>query len=143
MKPQSIASQLHNNAIAIISLVVAIIALVLNTWRLEQTEQNRNVRQASFEMLTDLGELQAVINITLYQSNPLKSDPIQGWNYIAKMSDIVVLIPEPVPTQLNRLIDVWSSHWKMIPNDEKIAKEISTQIDLTREAVMKALHQLH
>ncbi len=143
VKQQSFGTQLHNNAVAIISLVVAIIALVLNTWRLEQTEKNRNVRQAGFEMLKGLGELQSIVNSNLYQINANKIDPIQGWTYIATMSDMAVLMPHPVPENLNALIKVWGNQWKNISQDENSADQISHQIDLMRDAVMKSLNQLH
>lgn len=72
---------------------MAIVALILNTWRLEQTEKNRNVRQAGFEILKNLGELQAVINQDIYANGQSKEPPLQGWNYIAMMGDIAVLMP--------------------------------------------------
>lgn len=142
MKQQSIGSQLHNNAIAIISLVVAIIALILNTWRLEQTEKNRNARQAGFEMLKNLGELQAIVNTSLYQSET-KTDPLQGWTFIAMMGDMAILMPSPVPDDLQQLIKVWGNNWKKISTDESSADQVSHQIDLTREAVMQTLNLLH
>lgn len=143
MKKNSLESQLHDNAIAIISLIVAIVALILNTWRLEQTEKNRNVRQAGFEILKNLGELQAVINQDIYANGQSKEPPLQGWNYIAMMGDIAVLMPPPIPDDINKLIDVWGTNWKNIHLDEKSSEAIIHQIDRTRENVMKSLNQLH
>lgn len=143
MRPPSFKSQLHNNAVAIISLFVAIIALVLNTWRLEQTEKNRNVRQAGFEILKNLGELQSIVNLSLYQSDNTSNNSIKGWSYIAMMSDIVVLMPLEVQEDLKQLIKVWSIHWKKISTDEDSADQVTLQIDITREAVMKTLNSLH
>ena len=40
--------QLQRNAVALISLFVAVSSLSYNTWRNEQSEFNRNQRQASF-----------------------------------------------------------------------------------------------
>jgi hypothetical protein len=142
-KAQSFSSQLHENAIALISLVIAIIALVLNTWRLEQTEKNRNVRQAGFEILKTLGQLQAIVNTSLYSANPTNTDPLQGWTYIGMMNDLVILMPSPVPKDLAQLTEVWSSNWKNLANDEQKADLISKKIDLTREVVLEALNQLH
>ena len=47
----SVFEQLRRNAVALISLVVALSSLGYNTWRNEQTEANRNERQAAFEVL--------------------------------------------------------------------------------------------
>ena len=40
----SIRPQLHNNAVALISLFVAVSSLAYNTWRNETTEAQRNIR---------------------------------------------------------------------------------------------------
>lgn len=143
MKNQNLKTQLHDNAIAIISLIVAIVALVLNTWRLEQTERNRNARQAGFEILKNLGELQAVINTNIYEPEGSKTPPLRGWSYITMMSDMAVLMPPSIQDELNELIKVWGNNWKNIPTDENSADQITHQIDLTREGVMQALNQLH
>jgi hypothetical protein len=60
---QTIRQQLRANAVALISLVVALSSLGYNTWRNEQTEENRSVRIAAFEVLKHLGELQLVAEI--------------------------------------------------------------------------------
>ena len=43
--------QLQKNSLSLISLFVAFSALSYNTWRNEQTEYNRNIRSAGFEVL--------------------------------------------------------------------------------------------
>jgi len=43
-------TQLRNNSLSIISLVIAISALSYNTYRNELTEVNRNIRSAGFEV---------------------------------------------------------------------------------------------
>lgn len=57
----SLKDQLRNNLVAIISLAVALTALGYSTWRNERTEQNRNVRAAGFELLSEIGALQQVV----------------------------------------------------------------------------------
>ncbi len=52
----SLRQQLRDNAVALISLVVALGSLAYNTWRNERTEHNRNVRTAAFELLTRVAE---------------------------------------------------------------------------------------
>jgi len=46
---------------AIFGVVFAIVGFGYNTWRLELSEDNNNVRTASFEVLTNLAELEQVI----------------------------------------------------------------------------------
>jgi hypothetical protein len=50
--------QLRNNAVALISLTVALGSLGYNTWRNERTDYNRNIRTATFELLGKLSELE-------------------------------------------------------------------------------------
>ncbi len=40
----SIRRQIHNNAVALIGIVIAVSALAYNTWRNETTEEQRNIR---------------------------------------------------------------------------------------------------
>ncbi|MDH3303608.1 MAG: hypothetical protein OEM50_00145 [Gammaproteobacteria bacterium] len=54
----TIREQLRRNAVALISLVVAITSLGYNTWRNEASEHNRNQRLLSIEVLPNAGELQ-------------------------------------------------------------------------------------
>ena len=66
---QNVGQQLRSNAVALISLAVALTALGYNTWRNERTEHNRNIRVAAFEVLTQLGELQVVVNSAVAASS--------------------------------------------------------------------------
>lgn len=52
--------QLRDNMVALISLVIALSALGYNTWRNELTERNRNIRDAGFELLAEIGSLQQI-----------------------------------------------------------------------------------
>lgn len=58
MQNANLLNQFQRNAVAIISLVVALTGLGYNTWCNEQTESNRNQRFASFMVLSKLNELQ-------------------------------------------------------------------------------------
>ena len=62
----SIRQQIHNNAVALISLFIALSSLAYNTWRNETTEEQRNVRHAAFRVLESLGELQQVVDFRHY-----------------------------------------------------------------------------
>ncbi|MEM7054531.1 MAG: hypothetical protein AAF446_08275, partial [Pseudomonadota bacterium] len=49
--------QIRRHSVALISLVLAATSLAYNTWRNETSEQHRNWRQASFQVLIEAGEL--------------------------------------------------------------------------------------
>ena len=50
--------QIRPNAVALISLFVALTSVTYSTWRNERTEYNRNVRAATFQMLTKLADFE-------------------------------------------------------------------------------------
>lgn len=70
----SFRKQLHANAVAIISLVIAISSLGYNTYRNEMSEENRNIRFAAFTILRELGELQVLVDRSHYGNMPDPTD---------------------------------------------------------------------
>jgi hypothetical protein len=52
----TIRQQIHNNAVALISICIAVSTLAYNTWRNETTEEQRNVRHAAFRVIEELSE---------------------------------------------------------------------------------------
>lgn len=142
MKKISIFTQISNHLIAIISLIVAIIALSYNTWRNEQTEKNRNIRTAAFEVLKELGELQIVINYSHYQPNKELGNTYLGWGHIAFINDLGQLLPQPIPKKVKILTDDWGLNWGKIKTDEAASDMISNEVDKTRESVLDVLRKL-
>lgn len=135
--------QVKNHAVAIISLIIAIIALFYSTWRNEITESNRNTRMAAFEVLKNLGELQILVNYRYYQpQQAAMGNPIVGWGYIALISDLSKLLPKPVPETVERLIASWNENWKKIDSDQQSTDQVSEEIDDSRQAVLKVLMNL-
>ena len=64
MSQQTIREQIRRNAVALISLFIAVTGLLYNTWRNEHSEYNRNQRFASFEVLIKLNELQELVYLS-------------------------------------------------------------------------------
>ena len=85
--------QLRRNAVALISLVVAISSLSYNTWRNEATEDNRNLRFAAFEILLKLGELQQVVFHVHFDKDLDKGNPRVGWAYVLTINDLAKVLP--------------------------------------------------
>lgn len=134
--------QFHNNAVAIISLTIAITALFYNTWRNEQTEANRNIRVASFEIIHNLGELQQTVNMIHYHNDNSKINPLAGWGNIALIGDLGQILPPPIPVKTENLISTWQTNWKDIPSNEQSADKVSADIDETRKAVLDVIKHL-
>lgn len=134
--------QINNNVVAIVSLIVAITALVYNTWREEQTEKNRTLRASAFEVLMNLGELQQVVNYNYYKTEDPMRNLMTGWGHTALIGDLSQLLPPPVPKTADSLITTWKAEWKQIDTNEESADKVSAEIDKTRQAVMNVLIHL-
>ncbi len=115
MASPSILEQIRRNAVALISLVVAVTSLGYNTWRNEASEENRNQRWASFELLLELGELHQVVDHMYYDRDlEDKGNPRKGWAVVDLIRGIAVVIDYPIPPRANALHDAWADNWSCI-----------------------------
>lgn len=99
----TIRQQFRNNAVALISLVIAVGSLGYNTWRNETTEEQRNIRHAAFRVLESLGELQEIVD-TRYYYLPFEAGDyregetrIRGFGTVTMVRDLMGLMPAPGP----------------------------------------------
>lgn len=142
MEKKTLRQQLKTHSVAIISLFVAIAALLYTGWREETTERNRTLRTAGFEVLKNLGQLQIVVNNAYYNKDTSKGNIFLGWGYIALIGDISQLLPEPVPTQCAKLVHEWAEDVEMLQSDEKAVDSITTEIDNCRSEVLHSIKTL-
>jgi hypothetical protein len=134
--------QIKENYLSIISLFIAVVALIHNNLLYEKSETNRNIRTASFEILMKLGELQQKIN-TLHFDSTSKDSLIEEWGYIALIGDLSKLVPSPVPQKVEKLIVEWQSHYANVKNSDESLDVISNEIDATREAIITVIKGLN
>lgn len=142
MTTETIRQQFKENFVAIVSLIVAIIALSITTWREESTEKNRTTRMAAFEVLKNLGELQIVVNSSYYQMKGMQADPFLGWGYIALIGDMSMLLPATVRETTDKLVQAWNANWEEIKTNEQAVANISNEINASRDSVLKAIRDL-
>jgi hypothetical protein len=154
----TIRQQIHNNAVALISLLVAVSALAYNTWRNETSEEQRNVRHAAFRVLENLGELQQVVDYRYYylpfDENEDREGElrIRGFGNAAMIHDLMMLMPEPAPTAGDKLHVLWLEHFARLDDLDSTGQHTgaaaSAEQDLTRairsarKAVLEVLHDL-
>jgi|GEM_PF-2077215 len=100
-------SQLTQHSVALISLLVAVLALTLNTERANTSEHQRTTRDASFRVLFELSQLQLLVDEAHYGSAEQRRQPISGWARVNYMRDLATLIPEPAPEALESLYVTW------------------------------------
>ena len=139
----SFRQQLRSNAVALISLVVALSSLGYNTWRNERTEHNRNVRTATFELLTKLAELERVVFLAQYDHDASGGNPRTGWTYVLVIRDLAALVPAPVPARAAELQNTWAEDWQGLGrDDERSVTRIDDAIGRLRESSLATLRAL-
>jgi hypothetical protein len=134
--------QLRRHSVAIISLVVAVSGLSYNTWRNEQTETNRNVRSAGFELLVKLGELDRVVFFSHFDRDPQMGNPRSGWAYVLTIRDLGELMPDEAARSTRDLVGLWQNNWSGLGDSDDSAQMISDAIDECRDKVLQALADL-
>jgi hypothetical protein len=142
MDIHGLTHQMKDHTLAIISVIIAIIALSYNTWRDEETEKNRSYRQAAFEVLKNLGELQIGVNYMHYDPKNPMANPFIAWGHIALVSDLSQLLPKPVPENIKQLVDLWKANADKIRTDEEAAEKVSQAIDESRKTVLHSIAHL-
>jgi hypothetical protein len=139
---QTIKQQIRTNLVAIISLITAVGGFTYNNWRDHQNEVNQNVRDAAFEILKDLGELQTIVNYAHYESNNPKGNPIEGWKHAVNIRDLSRLLPKDSMQKGVQLYLVWQQEWDNLSNNQISEQRISQHIDRARTQVLKSIDNL-
>jgi hypothetical protein len=154
----TIRKQIHNNAVALISLFIAVGSLAYNTWRNETTEEQRNVRHASFRVLENLGELQQVVDLRYYylpfEGNSEREGDlrIRGFGNAAMIHDLMMLMPAPAPAAGETLHNQWNEYFGSLddidatgnhtPQASEAERLLTKAIRGARQAVLKVLKKL-
>ncbi len=139
----TVGRQLRDNAVALISLVVALGSLGYNTWRNERTEHNRNVRTAAFELLMRLADLERVVFLAHYDRDRAAGNPRTGWTYVLQIRDLSTLVPAPAPAQAAQLQQEWSGNWEDLGKDDQAAvKRVDDAIEVLRLSTLGMLRAL-
>lgn len=136
----SIRTQLKSNTIALLSLAIALSSFSYTTWRNERSEHNRNIRQASFQLLSALGEMQQLVYHAHYDHDAERGNPRTGWVYVATIGDFSSTMPAPVPARALELQAAWREHWEGLGRTDADAEAISDAVDRCRAAVVAVLH---
>ena len=111
---QTIRQQLQANAVALISLVVA---------------------------LGSLG-YKVIVNFAFFAKNDQLGHPMAGWGRVALISDLSMVLPEPAPERAEKLRQVGQADWQQIEDDEPSVDRITAEIDQSREAIREIVRQL-
>ena len=120
MSQLNISEQIRRNAVALISLFIAVTGLLYNTWRNEHSEFNRNQRWASFEVLIKLNELQEIVYLSYYDAEASDSSIFRrGWSKVLIIRDLSAVLDKPLPMRADELHGVWGSQWTGLEKHHK------------------------
>ena len=138
-KAVSVKEQLRRNAVAIISLAIAVTSLGYNTWRNEASEHNRNQRLVSIQMLLQLGDLQQ-LTLDRHWGKNIDEEAIlrAGWAKVLTIRDLSQVASGSVPDSAMALYDVWNA------DREKLGEstEAKDRIIEALETVRRDLHDV-
>ena len=139
----TIKEQLQRNTVALISLVVAVTGLGYNTWRNEASEYNRNQRLVSIEVLRNLGQLQQVVFHRHYDMDETdKGNARTGWAIVLTITDLAIVLEEPLPAAAEDLRAVWDDDWQKLGSDQLGSDRIIAAIKELRIDVHTLLKNL-
>ena len=140
---KSFTRQVKRNSVALISLLVALSTLSYSTWRNEKSEDNRNHRQAAFEILIKLNALQQVVFHNRYDGDAEnRGNPRLGWTLVLTIDDLSQLLQPPMPERSEHLKSVWGQHWEYIGSDQESTDSVLDAIDTVRLETLAILHSL-
>lgn len=137
-----LAQQIKTNIVAIISLLTALSGLFYNSWRDHQNELNQNHRNAAFEVLKNLGELQTIVNYAHFKADNQRGNPIEGWKYVLLVRDLSRLLPQTNMQHGDKLYIAWQQHWETLQTNSASEQQISTRIASARADVLHTIEDL-
>lgn len=137
------ARAVRRQALALISLGVALTSVSYNTWRNERTEYNRNVRAATFQLLTKLADFERTVFLAQYDRDPDRGNPRIGWADVIVIHDLASVAPAPLEGKAVALRAVWRENWEHLGGEDAVAVDrIEGAIEDLRRATLSALREL-
>jgi hypothetical protein len=135
---------LRDELVAIVSLAMVLATFGYTTWRMERSETNLTTRQAAFQLLNALSQMQELVYLAHYDHNTVRGSPRSGWVYVMTISDFSAAMPAPVQARAAALLVAWRDHWEgLTANQDTDADAISDALEACRGAVVAELRTLH
>lgn len=139
----TIRGQVRNNSLAVISLLVALTSVSYGTWRDERTEYNRNIRAATFEMLSKLSDFERTVFLAHYDRDTANGNPRIGWTDVIVIHDLATVAPAPLESKAATLRDAWRDNWEHLGSeDETSVDHIEAAVEDLRQATLGILRGL-
>ena len=114
---------------ALLGVVFAVLGFSYNTWRLEVSEDNNNVRTAAFEVLTELAVLEQIIYAAHYDQDVVMGNPRRGWVKVGLIYDLSSLISPEVEQQAGSLKELWADSWDTVATAREASDKLVGRIE--------------
>jgi hypothetical protein len=139
----NIRRQLRSNAIALISLLLALTSVTYSTWRDERTERNRNIRSATFQILAKLADFERIVFLAHYDRDHANGNPRIGWTDVIVIHDLSTVAPPPLESRASELTEAWRDNWEQLDNDDEASvQHIEAAVEQLRLATLNTLRSL-
>jgi hypothetical protein len=126
----------------IFSVLFTLIGFSYNVWRMEASENNNNIRTASFEVLINLSSLEQLVYAAHYDGDTKEGSPRKGWVTVGLINDLSIITNDEVRTKAAALNTVWTVYWETMATDQEAVKEIVEAVDSVRDEIKKLLISL-
>ncbi len=130
---EPLRTSLRRNAVALISLSVALFGTSYNTWRNQSTESHRNIREASFRLIEEAGALHQVVQHRYYGGDHSQMNWIEGWGKVTLIRDMAPLISPAAQSRADAVFATW----------KECAGELETGAGDSAQRIEKALDDLN
>ncbi len=90
------------------------------------------MRQAGFEIIKHIGELQKITYTAHFDKKNLKTDPKVAWSEVLILKDLSRLMPATVEAKAEALTTAWEKNWQGLKDED----------DLSLAEIDIALHEL-
>ena len=127
---------------AVLGVVIALLGFGYNTWRLEISENNNNIRTAAFESFKALATLEQIIYARHYDQNEQDGSPRKAWVQVGLISDLSSIVSAEVHTEAEALRQLWQQYWSVVAHDREATNAMVAQIDKVRTAIKQTLLSL-
>lgn len=142
-KNNTFISQIKQNSVALISLFIALSSLSYNTWRNEKSEENRNQRQAAFEIIIKLNELQQVVFHHSYDKDTTEKGNLRtGWVLVQTIEDLSQILNHPIPQTSKQLKQPWNDNSDELSSNQNSIDTVLERIDGVRNSALLLLKNL-
>lgn len=139
---QWVKTQLQRYSVALVSFFVALASLGYNTWRNEQTEANRNVRAAGFEMIIAMTNLHEAVFLGHYSPNTTSGSEKKGWAVVLGLQDLSMVMSHRVQEAATELGQAWKEESGNLGDPKASIARIDSTIDRLRYEILMALEAL-